>query len=69
VASQRGLAQTRRPARVVTPDDEDVVLPDEEEDEGQDSSAEGGDDARSKLNKKGLAKEVKSVQVLTLTRV
>lgn len=58
MGSQRGLAQTRRPARVATLDDEDEVLPDEdEEEEGQDSSAEG-DDTRARSTKKGLAKEV-----------
>jgi len=58
-ASQRkGLAQTRRPARVVTPEDEDEELPDEDEEEedGEGSFAEEG--GQKKKKGKGLAAEV-----------
>lgn len=58
-ASQRkGLAQTRRPARVATPEDEDEELPDEEEEEedGEGSFAEEG--GQKKKSAKGLAAEV-----------
>ena len=56
-ATQRGLAQTRRSARVVTPDDVDEDLSEEEEQENS-ISADGEPDGKAN-NKKGLATEVR----------
>jgi hypothetical protein len=58
-ASQRkGLAQTRRPARVDTPEDEDEELPDEEEEEEDEEGSFVEEGGQKKKNGKGLAAEV-----------
>lgn len=53
--TQRGLAQTRRPARVASPDDEDEEVSEEEEDN---NSTVVGNDRTAETKKTGLAREV-----------
>jgi len=66
-SKSKELAQTRRPPRVVTPEDDEDELPDEDDDEDEEGSvAEEG--VQKKKNGKGLAAEVFSLVDLEMTR-
>jgi hypothetical protein len=59
---RKGLAQTRRPARLATPEEDEEEEPDEEQEEEDDDDASATEEGGQRMKRaKGLAADVSSL--------